>query len=278
LSGLGNHVVLYGERQSVKDTQLSYAGLHNPGTSFPTLQGPVWGGVISNIGGVRLNFGGANSTFYASGEGGILTGQHVLDNTRFGGTTGADFRVGNWPEHGSLMLGGSLSGMHYAYNESGLSYGQGGYFSPSSYFLASVPISFNGHTRANFHYVIAGSLGVQTFEQDAALFFPLDPSLQSGFVPSNGAICTASQAPSYNCGKYPLTDTTTFNYSFNSQASYRFGAHWYGGGFVFANNARNFNSVSAGFFFRYVFRAQHSPEGYPAGLFTVDGLRPLQIP
>lgn len=278
LSGLGGHVVLYGERQSVKDTQLSYAGLHNPGTPFATLQGPIWGGVISNSGGVRFNFGGATSTFYLSGEGGILTGQHVRDNTRFGGTTGADFRVGNWPEHGSLMLGGSLSGMHYAYNEAGLSYGQGGYFSPSSYFLASVPISFNGHTRANFHYVIAGSLGVQTFEQDAALFFPLDPSLQLGFVPSNGAICTASQAPSYNCGQYPLTDTTTFNYSFNSQASYRFEAHWYGGGFVIANNARNFNSVSAGFFFRYVFRAQHSPEGYPAGLFTVDGLRPLQIP
>ena len=38
------------------------------------------------------------------------------------------------------------------------------------------------------------------------------------------------------------------------------------------------NAVSAGFFFRYVFSAQHSADGYPPGLFRLDGLRPLQIP
>jgi hypothetical protein len=72
--------------------------------------------------------------------------------------------------------------------------------------------------------------------------------------------------------------TTGFNYSTNAQASYRFVEHWYGGGFLSANNSNNYNTVSAGFFFRYVFRAQHSPEGYPAGLFQIEGIRPLQIP
>jgi hypothetical protein len=71
---------------------------------------------------------------------------------------------------------------------------------------------------------------------------------------------------------------TAFSYAVNSEASYRFADHWYGGGFVAANNANNYDNVVAGFFFRYVFRAQHSPEGYPAGLFRVDGWRPLQIP
>jgi tetratricopeptide (TPR) repeat protein len=275
---LRGHISVFGERQPVKDTQLSFAGLHNPGTAFPALQGPIWGGVISTSGGLRANFESGISTFHLSGEGGILTGQHVLDNTMFGGTAAADFRVGTWPSHGNLTVGASLSGMHYAYNESGLSYGQGGYFSPSSYFLASVPVTFSGRYKTNFHYSVAGSLGFQTFEQDEAPFFPLDPSLQNGFVPSNGATCGATQAPSINCGMYPLTDTTSFNYAINSEASYRFGDHWYGGGFVVANNARNYNTVSAGFFFRFVFRAQHSLEGYPAGLFSVDGFRPLQIP
>jgi tetratricopeptide (TPR) repeat protein len=277
-STLGGHVTVYGDRQPVKDTQLSYAGLYDPGASTSLSQGPIWGGVIATGGGVRLDFSSGNTGFYVSGDGASLTGRHVLDNTRYGGTIGATFRVGNWRDTGSLVVGGALTGMHYEYNEVGLSYGQGGYFSPNSYFLASVPVSFDGHYKANFHYSIAGALGVQTFEQGAAPFYPLDPLLQSGFTPSNGVTCSASQAPSYNCGEYPLIDTTAFNYSINSEVSYRFAEHWYGGGFVFANNSNNFNDVAAGFFFRYVFRAQHSPEGYPAGLFRVDGLRPLQIP
>ncbi len=274
---LGGHLTVYGDRQPVKDTQLSYAGLYDPGVTTPTAQGPIWGGVISTGGGVRLDFTSGNTGFYVTGDGAYLTGQHVLDNTRYGGTIGATFRAGNWSE-GNLVIGGELAGMHYEYDEVGLTYGQGGYFSPSSYFLVSVPVSFNGHYKTNFHYVISGALGVQTFEQDAALFYPLDPLLQSSFKPSNGATCSASQAPSYNCGEYPLIDTTAFNYSINGEASYRFAEHWYGGGFLFANNSNNYDNVVAGFFFRYVFRAQHSPEGYPAGLFRVDGLRPLQIP
>jgi hypothetical protein len=277
-SALAGHVTVYGDRQPVKDTQLSYAGLYDPGASSSLALRPIWGGVIATAGGARLDLGSGVVRFYLSGDGGILTGTHVQNNYRFGGTMGATFRVGNWPDHGSLVIGGALAGMRYDHNEVGLSYGQGGYFSPDSYFLASAPISFNGHYKTNFHYTIAAALGVQTFEQAEAPFFPLDPALQSSFVPSNGAICTASRAPSINCGEYPLTDTTAFNYSVSGEASYRFAEHWYGGGFLSSNNSNNYNTVTAGFFFRYVFRAQHSSEGYPPGLFRVDGLRPLQIP
>jgi tetratricopeptide (TPR) repeat protein len=277
-STLGGHVTVFGDRQPVKDTQLSYAGLYDPGASLVLALRPIWGGVIATGGGARLDFGSGVARFYVSGDGGILTGTHVQNNYRFGGTTGATFRVGYWPEHGSLVIGGALTGMHYDRDEVGLSYGQGGYFSPDSYFLASVPISFNGQYKTNFHYTIAAALGVQTFEQAEAPFFPLDPALQSSFVPSNGAICTASQSPSINCGEYPLTDTTALSYSVSGEASYRFAEHWYGGVFLSSSNSNNYNDVAAGFFFRYVFRAQHSPEGYPAGLFRVDGLRPLQIP
>jgi len=277
-STLGGHVSLYGDREPVKDTQLSYAGLYDPGASSQTSHGPIWGGVIATNGGARIDFKNANSDFYLSGDGGILTGRHVLDNTRYGGTMGATFRVGNWPEHGSLIIGGTISGMHYDHNEVGLTYGQGGYFSPGEYFLASVPVRFNGHYKTNFHYVVEGALGVQAFEQDEAPFYPLDPALQTNFVPSNGVTCSAAQTPSYNCGEYPLTETTAFNYVAKAEASYRFAEHWFAGAFLSANNSNNYNNIAAGFFFRFVFRAQHSPEGYPAGLFQVDGLRSLQIP
>ncbi len=278
LSALDGHVALYGDRQSVKDTQLSYAGLRDPGAMPLGSQGPIWGGVISTTGGMRIDLGSGTSGFYISGDGGVLTGQHVLDNNRYEGAIGASFSAGSWPNSGRLTLGANLSGMHYDHNEVGLTYGQGGYFSPSYYFLASVPISFIGHYRTNFHYSVAGALGVQTFEQDEAPFYPLDPALQSSFVPASGGPCTAAQIPSYRCGEYPVMVTTGFNYSTNAQVSYRFAEHWFGGGFLSANNSNNYNTVGAGFFFRYVFRAQHSPEGYPAGLFQIDGIRPLQIP
>jgi hypothetical protein len=165
-----------------------------------------------------------------------------------------------------------------ATNEVGLSYGQGGYFSPGSYLLAAVPVTFNGRYKANVHYAIAGGLGAQTFVQEEALFYPLDRALQASFQPSNGVPCTAAQAPSYNCGQYPRQDSTLFNYSINAEAVYRFAAHWFGGGYLSANNTSNYGQVSAGFFFRYVFSAKRSDEGFPAGLFHLQGLRPIQIP
>jgi hypothetical protein len=271
-STLGDRITLFGERQPVKDTQLSYAGLQNPG-GFA-----IWGGVVSSSGGVRITLRNSAREFYLSADGGVRTGQHVQNNVMYEGSAGANFRVKNWAAYGTLTIGGVLAGMHYERDEVGLSYGQGGYFSPRYYFAASAPISFTGHYRANFHYAISGAVGMQTFEQQEALFYPLDPALQSTFAPVNGVPCVAGEAPSYHCGEYPLTDTTQFSYITNAEASYRFADHWYGGGFVLANNRNNYNTVSAGFFLRYVFHAQRSTNGYPPGLFRVDGLRPLQIP
>ena len=77
--------------------------------------------------------------------------------------------------------------MHYQYNERGMTYGQGGYFSPNVYFLAGVPVTFNGHYKTDFHYTINGSVGLQTFQESSALYFPLpsDRGTQTG-------LCSAS--------------------------------------------------------------------------------------
>ena len=273
-----SHLTLYGDRDSVKDTQLSYAGLRDPGVSVAT--GPIWGGVIATTGGARLDFGNSTSGsgFYISGNGGILKGRHVLDNTRFGGEAGAYFRVGNWPGHGSLTVGGWFSGLHYTHNEVGLTSGQGGYFSPNSYFLAAMPVTFIGSRKSKLNYSATGTLGVQHFRQEVAPFYPLDPTLQSSFLPPAGVTCTTSQAASYNCGKYPLIVTTAFSYAIDAEVSYRVGNRFYAGAFAFGDNSNNFNSFSGGFFLRYTFRNQVPSEGRPTGLFPVRGFRPIQVP
>jgi hypothetical protein len=272
----GGHFTLFGDRDPVKDTQLSYAGLHDPATITPRFAGIDWGGVVSSTGGARIDLGGGGSGFYFSADGGILHGYHVLNNSKVEGAMGAYLRVKNWPSAGSLTVGGALFGMHYHYDEVGLSYGQGGYFSPDSYFLAAVPVTFNGAYKSSFHYLVSGAFGVQTFQQDWEYFYPLDAGLQSNLQVNLG--CSAAQLAAHTCGEYPVTANTSLNYAINSEVSYRFGEHWYLGGFVSANNTDNYNAVSGGFFFRYALRKQHASEGYPTGLFPVDGFRPLRVP
>jgi cellulose synthase operon protein C len=254
----GGHFTIFGERDSVKDTQLSYSGLHDPGS----VAGNIWGGVVSSGGGLRLDVGGAKSGLYASVDGAELTGYHVLDNFKFEGDMGAYFQVKRWPGYGSLNIGANFFGMHYQYNESGLTYGQGGYFSPDVYFLAGVPITFNGYYKKDLHYTIAGSIGVQSFQVDAAPYYPLDLPLQTG---SGNA-------------QYPSSSNTGLNYAVNSEGAYHVADHWYVGAFLTANNTYNYNAVTGGFFIRYLFKAQYPTDEYPTGLFPVSGFRPLRVP
>ena len=95
--------------------------------------------------------------------------------------------------------------MHYQYNERGMTYGLGGYFSPDAYFLATIPITLTGHSGNNFHYMINGAFGVQTFQEDSQLFFPLDRGLQSSYasIANGGAPCTSAQTAAHTCAQYP---------------------------------------------------------------------------
>jgi predicted Zn-dependent protease len=260
---LGGHFSLFGDRDSVKDTQLSYAGLRDPGSITPVFSGNIWGGVISTGGGVRVENGNERAGMYVTGGGYALTGFHVLDNRRYDGTMGAYFRVHRWPGYGSLNMGVNFFGMHYDHNERGMTYGQGGYFSPNVYFLASVPLTYNGYYGKNFNYVINGSVGIQTFQEERAPFYPLDRPLQTS---SGNAF-------------YAQNSNTGLNYAVDSEGSYRVADHWYVGGFIVANNTRNYNMVSGGFFVRYLFKSQVPAENGSKGIFpTNTGFRPLRVP
>jgi tetratricopeptide (TPR) repeat protein len=258
----GGHFTFYADRDSVKETELSYAGLRDPGSATISYPGNIWGGVISSGGGVRLDVGNERSGYYFSGDGASLTGYHVLANKKFEGTAGAYFRVKNFPGYGSLNVGATFFGMHFAHNELGLTYGQGGYFSPQAYFLAAVPVSFTGHYLTNVHYAINGSVGVQSFQSASAPYYPLDRGTETG---------------SGNLSYLPLSNTG-LNYAVNSEGSYRIADHWYAGAFLTGNNTNNYNTITGGFFIRYLFKPQFGDDDYPTGLFPLDGFRPLRVP
>jgi len=271
------HFTLFGGRDPVKETQLSYSGLRDPGQPNDFTLGPIWGGVVQTGAGVRFDSGNEKAGLYIQGDGAELTGYHVLANRKYDGTMGAYFRVKVWPEYGSLNIGGTLFGEHYDYNERIESYGWGGYFSPNVYFLFAVPVTFNGHYKENLHYSINGSVGVQTFQEASEPYFPLDPGDQHQL--QLGAACTGvTTSAAQPCGFIPLNSNTGLNYSIDAKMSYRVNEHWYIGGFLTGNNTNNYNTVSGGFFARYLIRPQTQTVEYPTGLFPVEGFRPLRVP
>ncbi len=271
----GSHFTLSVTRESVTETQLSYSGLRDPGSASGVFAGNIWGGVINTGGGLRFDLGDEKAGFYITADGSDVSGVHVLENTKFEGSAGAYFLAHTFPGYGKINIGASLFGMHFAQNERGLSYGLGGYFSPTAYFLASVPVTFTGKYGENFHYSVAGNVGVQTFQESSQLLFPLDRAIQSSYETTN---CTNAQVAAKSCGFLPVNSNTGANYGFNAEGAYRITDHWFGGGYISANNTNNYNTVTGGFFVRYLFRPQIVVDDYPTGLFPVEGFRPLRVP
>lgn len=255
-------VTLSFSRDPVKDTQLSYSGLRDPGSATPTYSGNIWGGVIANSGEVQLARGDEKSGMYISAGGQYLTGRHVQTNNRFDGDAGAYWQVLNVPDTGTLSVGANFFGMHYSHNLRYFTYGQGGYFSPEAYFLANVPVSWAGRYGQNFHYTVNGSLGTQAFQEGSAPYYPLDPALEAN-----------SKSP-----YYPTTSNIGSNYDFHAQGGYLVNEHWYIGGSLGLNNTRDYDNQSVGFFIRFLFRPQAPTDLGPTGLFPSAGLRPFMVP
>ena len=251
-------------RDSEKDSQLSYAGLRDPAGNTLSTQGQIWGGVVANQGTVQVAHGDAESGFYFSGSGQYLTGYHTRSNTRIDGTGGAYWRVMTSPEFGNLTLGANFFGMHYANNQNAFTHGMGGYFSPQAYFLASVPLSWQGHYGTRWHYNVNGALGVQAFQEDSTPLWPL-----AGDKPLE---------VSQNNPMLPNVTSVSPNYDFHSQVAYQIHTHWFAGATFAANNTRNYSYSSVGFFVRYTFREQPSAVAAPTGLFPTDGPRPFTVP
>ena len=168
-------LTLLGVRDSVKDSLLSYAGAHDPVT------GIRWGGVVSNT--VTSKFDSAPSSNllyktigeYASVSFSFIQGLHVPNNWSAAGNAGLYWQVVQ-----GLTLGVNVTAMHYDKNLNFFSFGQGGYFSPQQYYLASVPISWYSH-KQRFEYQIKFSGGMQYLQQDASPFYPVSPHVRGRF-------------------------------------------------------------------------------------------------
>ena len=259
-------------RDSQKDSQLSYSGLRDPAGNSLDTAGQIWGGVVYNQANVQFSRGDAQSGYYFSAGGQYLSGYNVETNTRVDGDGGAYWRAITLPEYGNLSIGANFFGMHYANNQNAFTFGMGGYFSPQVYFLANIPLTWTGHYLTHWHYVIMGGMGVQAFEEDETPLFPLASSdLESTETATVGTT-------TYSNLQLPALTSVGPNYDLRGQAAYQIGPHWFAGGYFSANNTRNYQAASVGFYVRYMFRSQPSTATTPTGIFPTDGLRPFTVP
>ncbi len=217
-------------RDSVKDSLLSYAGARDPGTNLR------WGGVVSNTGTIGVDSAPLNGSAYkrfgeyASGSYSFLEGLHVPDNWSVSGNGGV-----YWQMEPGLTLGVNASGMHYNRNLKYFSFGQGGYFSPQQYYLASIPISwYSRHPR--FEYEIRFSGGMQYLRESSSPLYPVLP----GSTPVTQSI-------------YASDSTVAANYDLQIRMGYRVTPHVYLEAFANANNAQNYYQQNAGFSLKFMF-------------------------
>jgi cellulose synthase operon protein C len=218
----GGPIQITVSRDPIRDTLLSFAGVRDPGT------GQVWGGVMADGVSGLGSWGSAASGFYTGLGYQDITGRGVADNHRVDGTVGSYWKVWTQPS-GSLTIGLNLSGMHYDKNLRYFTIGQGGYFSPQSYFLFNVPVTWKG-TYRRFQYSVVASLGSQYFQEDSTPYFPL---------------------ALLNRHYYPSQISTGANYSLDMKGAYRLGDNWVLGGFIDFNNTLNYASQTVGFYVRY---------------------------
>jgi tetratricopeptide (TPR) repeat protein len=211
-------IMVIAARESVKDSLLSYAGARDPSTGF------VWGGVVSSGASVHASRDVSGTGQYLSLRGAWITGQNVAKNWSVEGTGGTYWGVFE-TSAGALSLGVSGTAIHYDRNLNFFSFGQGGYFSPQQYLLASVPISWRKQSRA-FAYEVSASGGGQFIKEGASPFYPTQPLEGQSFYPDHA--------------------TRGSNYNFATRFAYWFSPHSYIEAFATANNAKNFASQTVG--------------------------------
>lgn len=197
------------ERQSVKDSVVSYAGARNPATDaqlvqaasvtvaqagardpvtgqrlldVPGLFGPYgmgerWGQVMRTGGGLSFSYDRDGTGFYGDGSFHRYRGDNVRRNWGYQLNAGGYVRLYRG-DNSSLTGGINVNYQDFDNNQNFFTYGHGGYFSPQSFLSVSFPFryAYDGNrweVRGNF------APGYQSYDQEAANLYPTSDAAQA---------------------------------------------------------------------------------------------------
>ena len=225
--GLSDNVRLRvkGERRAVTDSVLSYAGTKDPST------GTAWGGVTRTRGHAQLEFSVKDANFYVGGGYAVLNGQNVASNREYEFGAGGTYPI--WRNAtDDLKIG--IDTVYFAYDKNlrFFTVGQGGYFSPQSYFAALFPLRYTSK-HDELTWSLGASLGYQTYNEKASPVFPTNPGLQNSLVALAGSDpTTITSYPSKSASgpvggldgsvEYRVSDS----FALGGRASYQHAGDW----------------------------------------------------
>jgi tetratricopeptide (TPR) repeat protein len=223
--GTTMNLKLEASRRPVTDSLLSYAGVTDPAS------GTVWGAVIRNGGESIVSYDDGDLGVFAKFAYGYYTGWNVAPNQSYELTTGAYFRPYK-DEKSELKAGIAATYLSYNQNLNGYTLGQGGYFSPQSFYSLVFPVDWT-ETTGKFKYAAGGAIGVQSSQQNSSPFFPNNYALQN--AANIAATANSTQQPVYqsvsNTGlafglhlgfEYAVTDRTAIGGKANFDNSYQY--------------------------------------------------------
>jgi tetratricopeptide (TPR) repeat protein len=252
-------------RRPVTDSLLSFAGAKDERT------GERWGGVVAT--GVRGDIGYDDGTYGFYGYGALhgISGKNVASNSRFETGGGAYIHLLDRPSN-KLTLGLNLGLMGYEKNLSYYTFGHGGYFSPQSFVALSLPVDWSGRND-RLSWRVNASLGIQSFTQKQAPYFPTDSSRNSAAGQAAAEAFRLGLSNAIYTGAYPKTSKTGLAYNLAAVLEYQLAPRMFLGGSVGLNNAQDYRQFTGSVYLRYLFDGG-STLGVPSG----TTLRPLTSP
>lgn len=240
-------------RRSVTDSFLSYVGTIDPGTAR------AWGGVTKTGGRLDIAFDGGPYGVYGDGSYHVLQGKNVADNNvlELGGGV---YARGYESRYSQLTYGLNLTTFFYDKNLRRFTLGQGGYFSPQSYFSISVPVEW-ATRRGRSSFRLHGALGVQSFHEDSSALYPNDSDLQAAAE----AVIAENEDADFEAF-YPSQTSTGLGFNFGGEMEYLLSPNLVIGGAVGIDNARDYNETSLQGYVRYLFAPRSSLDAGPSVL------------
>ncbi len=232
-------LIVGGSRRAMVDSLLSFAGTTDPRS------GLAWGGVTATGGRVELNWDDGRDGFYGYAGYYSVNGENVASNSRVEAGAGLYTKLIKTPDS-ELTIGTALTALGYDENLRHFTFGHGGYFSPQTYVSAGVPVSWI-QRNGRWAFQARGSLGVQYFREDDALYFPTRADLQAA------AVSAALLAPvgSIAGATYLGQTSRGVNYNLGVGAEYTLSPQVRVGMVLAADNATDFRQMAGGFYFRF---------------------------
>ncbi|OAT34799.1 cellulose synthase complex outer membrane protein BcsC [Proteus myxofaciens] len=229
-------------RRPVNSSLLAFGGQRD------ILTNQTWGGVRRT--GVRLSGSydkGGKDGYWGEISADKLTGKNVEDNSSIRGMGGYYYKLIN-ENNRRVSVGLNTMIWHYDKDLSDYTLGQGGYYSPQKYLSLGLPINYRQRTE-NWSWELSGSLSWSYSQTDDRKRYPLQHLVSPDKFNRYPNIFPSEERDTVDKG----SSSNGFGYTTRALVEHRLTPHWFIGGAIDIQQAKNYTPSHALLYLRYSF-------------------------